>query len=47
MDPRDKTYSVVMFPLLKTTGPVRLGSLKFRSTDDLDGLPGGPDRIRD
>ena len=39
MDPRDKTYSVVVFPLLKTGRPVRLGSLEFRSTDDLDGLP--------
>lgn len=39
MDPRDKTYSVVVFPLLKTSRPVRLGSLKFRSTDDLEGLP--------
>ena len=39
MDPRDKTYSVVVFPFLKTSRPVRLGSLDFRSTDDLDGLP--------
>ena len=39
MDPRDKTYSVVVFPLLKTSGPVRLGSLEFRSTEDLGGLP--------
>lgn len=39
MDPRDKTYSVVVFPLLKTSRPVRLGSLEFRSTDDLEGLP--------
>ena len=39
MDPRDKTYSVVVFPFLKTSSPVRLGFLEFRSTDDLDGLP--------
>ena len=39
MDPRDKTYSVVVFPLLKTSGPARLGSLEFRSTEDLDELP--------
>lgn len=39
MDPRDKTYSVVVFPLLKTSGPARLGSLEFRSTEDLNGLP--------
>ena len=39
MNPRDKIYSVVVFPLLKTSGTVRLGSLVFRSTDDLDGLP--------
>ena len=38
MDPRDKSYSVVLFPLLKTNRPVRLGSLQFRSTDDLDEL---------
>ena len=39
MDPRDKTYSVVLFPFLKTSSPVRLGSLEFRSTNDIDGLP--------
>ena len=39
MDPRDKTYSVVVLPLLKTSAPVRLGSLVFRSTEDLDSLP--------
>ena len=39
MDSRDKTYSVVVFPFLKTSRPVHLGSLVFRSTDDLDGLP--------
>ena len=39
MDPRDKTYSLVVFPFLKTSRPVRLGSLMFRSTDDLVGLP--------
>lgn len=39
MDPRDKTYSVVVFPLLKTSEPARLGSLEFRSTEDLGGLP--------
>ena len=39
MDPRDKTYSVVLFPFLKTSSPVRLGSLEFRSIDDIDGLP--------
>ena len=39
MDPRDKTYSVVVFPFLKTSRPVRLGSLEFRSTANLDGLP--------
>lgn len=39
MDPRSKTFSVVAFPFLKTSEPVRLGSLNFRSTDDLDGLP--------
>ena len=39
MNPSDKIYSVVVFPLLKTTGPARLGSLEFRSTDDVDGLP--------
>ncbi|WP_419860885.1 hypothetical protein [Candidatus Palauibacter sp.] len=38
MDPRDKTYSVVVFPFLKTSKPVSLGSLELRSTDDLDGL---------
>ena len=26
------------FPLLKTSGPARLGSLEFRSTEDLNGL---------
>lgn len=40
MDSQDKTFSVVVFPLLKTSRPVRLGALEFRSTDDLDGLPG-------
>ena len=40
MDPHDKNYSVIVFPLLKTSRPVRLGRLEFRSTDDLDGLPG-------
>ncbi len=39
MDPRDKIYSVVLFPFLKTSSPVRLGSLEFRSTDDIDWLP--------
>ena len=39
MDPRDKTYSIVVFPFLKTSKPVRLGSFDFRSTDDVDGLP--------
>ena len=39
MDPRDKTYSVVLFPFLKTSSHVRLGSLEFRSTNDIDGLP--------
>lgn len=38
MDPRDKTFSVVVFPYLKTHDPVHLGSLEFRSTDDLNGL---------
>lgn len=38
-DPRDKNYSVVLFPFLKTSLPVQIGSLMFRSTDDLDGLP--------
>ncbi|MDE0127421.1 MAG: HEPN domain-containing protein [Bryobacterales bacterium] len=38
MDPRDMSYSVVVFPLLKTSQPVCLGPLTFRSTDDLDGL---------
>ena len=41
VNPRDKTYSVVLFPFLKTSSPVRLGSLEFRSTDDIDGLPQG------
>lgn len=39
MNPLEKTFSVVVFPLLKTSRPVRLGPLKFRPTDDLDGLP--------
>ena len=39
MNPRDKAYSVVVFPLLKTSGPARLGSLEFHSTEDLDRLP--------
>lgn len=38
MDPQDKTYSVVVFPYLKTHDPVLLGSFLFRSTDDLEGL---------
>ena len=38
MDPRDKTYSIVVFPFLKTSRPLRLGSFLFRSTDDLGGL---------
>ena len=39
-DPRDKNYSVVLFPFLKTSLPIQIGSLEFRSTDDLSGLPG-------
>ena len=38
-DPRDKNYSVVLFPFLKTSLPVRIGSFLLRSTDDLNGLP--------
>lgn len=38
-DPRDKNYSVVLLPFLKTSLPVQIGSLLFRSTDDLNGLP--------
>ena len=35
----DTTYSVAVFPFLKTEAPVRLGDLVFRSTNDVDGLP--------
>ena len=33
------TYSIAVFPFLKTTGRVLLGDLTFRSSDDLEGLP--------
>ena len=32
-------FSVAVFPFLKTSEPVHLGSFRFRSTDDTDGLP--------
>lgn len=31
-------YSIVVFPFLKTTAPVDIGGMTFRSTDDLGGL---------
>ena len=37
-DPRDKNYSIVLFPFLKTSLPVRIGSFLFRSNDDLNGI---------
>lgn len=38
MQPRQKDYSVVVFPFLKTHGPVSIGHLTFRSTDATDDL---------
>lgn len=32
-------FSIVILPFLKTSGPVSLGGVTFRSTDDTDGLP--------
>jgi hypothetical protein len=37
-DTRDELFSIVVFPYLKTSGPVRFGPYLFRSTDDLEGL---------
>lgn len=39
MDPRKKSYSVAVFPLLQTSRSVRLGSLTFHSTEDSGDLP--------
>ncbi|MFH0870950.1 MAG: hypothetical protein V1878_00440 [bacterium] len=33
------TFSIAVFPFLKTSGPVVLGGVTFRSTDDVSGLP--------
>ena len=30
--------AIAVFPFLKTTAPVEIGSFKFRSTDDREGL---------
>ena len=38
METSDKKFSVVIFPFLKTSGPVRIGQQTFRSTDDTDDL---------
>ena len=35
----DAHFSVAVFPFLKTSAPVRLGSHTFRCTTDLEGLP--------
>jgi hypothetical protein len=35
----DTDFAVAIFPFLKTSAPVRIGSYTFRSTDDVDGLP--------
>jgi hypothetical protein len=37
-DTREELFSIVVFPYLKTSGPVRFGPYLFRSTDDLEGL---------
>jgi len=37
-DTSEELFSVVVFPYLKTSGPVRFGPFLFRSTDDLEGL---------
>jgi hypothetical protein len=34
----EELFSIAVFPYLKTSGPVRLGSYLFRSTDDLERL---------
>ncbi len=35
---RQSDFSVVVFPFLKTSGPLTLGDLVFRSTDDVASL---------
>lgn len=35
----EPTFSVAVFPFLKTSGPVRIGEHTFRSTTDVAGLP--------
>jgi hypothetical protein len=37
-DAREELFSIVIFPYLKTSGPVRFGPYLFRSTGDLEGL---------
>ena len=37
-DTREELFSIVVFPYLKTSGPVRFGPYEFRSTEDLEGL---------
>jgi hypothetical protein len=37
-DTSEELFSIVVFPYLKTSGPVRFGPYLFRSTDDLEGL---------
>lgn len=37
----ETTFSVAVFPFLKTSAPVPIGSYLFRSTDDRAGLPEG------
>ena len=38
-DDRDAGFSIVVFPFLKTSEPVQLGGITFRSTDDVENLP--------
>jgi hypothetical protein len=35
----DQAFSIVVFPFLKTSGPVQIGGHTFRSTTDVAGLP--------
>lgn len=38
METLDQSFSIAVFPFLKTSEPVRLGELVFRSTEDVEGL---------
>ncbi|MGD0158524.1 MAG: hypothetical protein ABSB50_20730 [Terracidiphilus sp.] len=39
IDPSSENFSIAIFPYLKTSGPVTIGGIEFRSTDDTSELP--------